>query len=218
MQTKKGPNILITGTPGTGYSYCRKCFVSKKWKKIDFGKTKKGKTTLSSQVAENAKMKHIEVSRIIEQYELHDGWDEEFECFNLNEDKVSFVHCYSIPKFILQWKKVCDELEKHMQEGNVVVDFHSCDFFPERWFDLVVVLRASNDILYPRLEKRGYSAKKIQENIEAEIFQVLLDEAKDSYKSEIVVELQSNSVEEMEKNLENTLKWISEWRRMRGIN
>jgi len=41
-----------------------------------------------------------------------------------------------------------------MSEGGNVMDFHSCDFFPERWFDLVVVLRTDNSILHPRLENR----------------------------------------------------------------
>jgi adenylate kinase len=35
-----------------------------------------------------------------------------------------------------------------------VVDFHGSEMFPERWFDLVVVLRTDNDVLYDRLEKR----------------------------------------------------------------
>lgn len=52
-----------------------------------------------------------------------------------------------------------------------MVDFHSCELFPERWFGLVVVLRADNSVLYPRLEKRGYDKKKIEENVEAEIMQ-----------------------------------------------
>ena len=30
--------------------------------------------------------------------------------------------------------------EIELSEGGTVVDFHSCDFFPERWFDLVLVL------------------------------------------------------------------------------
>ena len=38
--------------------------------------------------------------------------------------------------------------------GGNIVDFHSCDFFPERWFDLVIVLQTDNTILYDRLEKR----------------------------------------------------------------
>ena len=34
------------------------------------------------------------------------------------------------------------------------MDFHSCDFFPERWFDLVIVLQTDNTVLYDRLDKR----------------------------------------------------------------
>lgn len=41
-----------------------------------------------------------------------------------------------------------------MSEGGYIVDFHSCDFFPERWFDLVVVLRANTAVLYDRLKER----------------------------------------------------------------
>lgn len=51
--------------------------------------------------------------------------------------------------------QVVDALDKEMsEEGNRLVDHHGCDFFPERWFDLVVVLRADNTILYDRLQAR----------------------------------------------------------------
>lgn len=66
--------------------------------------------------------------------------------------------------------------------GGCVVDYHGCDFFPERWFDIVVVLRCDNTILYDRLAARGYDGKKIRENIECEIFGSLLEEALESYK------------------------------------
>ena len=36
--------------------------------------------------------------------------------------------------------QVCDELEDLMEEGGNIIDYHGCDFFPERWFDQVVVL------------------------------------------------------------------------------
>jgi hypothetical protein len=41
-----------------------------------------------------------------------------------------------------------------MESGGVIVDFHGADLFPERWFDLVVVLRTDNSVLYPRLQSR----------------------------------------------------------------
>ena len=41
-----------------------------------------------------------------------------------------------------------------MEEGGVVVEYHGCDFFPERWFDAVFVLRTDNTILFDRLQQR----------------------------------------------------------------
>ena len=54
--------------------------------------------------------------------------------------------------------------------------------FPERWFDLVLVLRCNNTLLFDRLNTRGYSGRKLEENLQAEIFQTILDEAKESYR------------------------------------
>lgn len=39
-------------------------------------------------------------------------------------------------------------------EGGKILDWHSCDLFPERWLDLVVVLRCDHTLLWERLEKR----------------------------------------------------------------
>lgn len=30
-------------------------------------------------------------------------------------------------------RQLCDEMETQMEEGGNVIDFHSCDFFPEHW-------------------------------------------------------------------------------------
>ena len=98
---------------------------------------------------------------------------------------------------------VCDELEPLMSgRGGIILEFHSCDFFPERWFQLVVLLRCENSQLYDRLKERGYNEKKITENIECEILDVLKEEVETSYKEEIVIELPSNSVEDMQSNIE----------------
>jgi hypothetical protein len=49
---------------------------------------------------------------------------------------------------------VIDELEPLVVEGGVVLDWHTCGIFPERWVDLVVVLRCDHSVLWERLEKR----------------------------------------------------------------
>jgi adenylate kinase len=90
--------------------------------------------------------------------------------------------------------------------GGYILDWHACDLFPERWIDLVIVLRCDSTLLYDRLTARGYKDKKLEENMDSEIMQVLLDEARESYKEEIVVELKSESTEDVE-------AWVDNWKK-----
>lgn len=48
--------------------------------------------------------------------------------------------------------------------------------------------------------------------MDSEIMQVLLDEARESYKEEIVVELKSESTEDVEGNLERIEQWVESWK------
>lgn len=50
--------------------------------------------------------------------------------------------------------QLLDYLEPMMSEGGIVLEHHTVDFFPERWFDLVLVLRCDNTVLYDRLVNR----------------------------------------------------------------
>ena len=92
-----------------------------------------------------------------------------------------------------------------------MVDYHSCDIFPERWFDLVVVLTCDNSELYDRLKARGYAERKISKNIECEIFHAIEEEARDSYTEEIVRVCPSNDIDEMEQNAADVKAWIDAW-------
>lgn len=53
--------------------------------------------------------------------------------------------------------KLLDELEPIASAGGVILDWHTCELFPERWADLVVVLRCDHTKLWERLEKRYVS-------------------------------------------------------------
>lgn len=59
---------------------------------------------------------------------------------------------------------------------------------------------------------RNYPEVKLQENIDSEIMEVLSQEARESYDEEIVVELQSNTAEEMETNIERIEAWLKQWK------
>ena len=65
---------------------------------------------------------------------------------------------------------------------------------------------------------RNYPLKKIQENNEAEIMEVVLDEARSSYAQEIVVELQSEATEDLDSNVARIIQWIEAWRKDRDID
>jgi adenylate kinase len=64
----------------------------------------------------------------------------------------------------------------------------------------------------------GYALKKIQENNEAEIMQTVLEEAHSSYPSEIIVELQSSTPDEMDSNVDRIVEWVKNWRTGRDLS
>jgi adenylate kinase len=159
-----------------------------------------GKTShcqsLLSQLNENLgeqKYNHYSISDVAKERKCIDSYDERLDTSVVDEDKL------------------LDSLEPDLENGGALVDWHCCEIFPERLIDLVVVLHTDNSILYDRLTKRGYKDVKIQENIDCEIMDVIGQEARDSYIPEIVIELNSNTVEEMEENVERIAAWATNW-------
>ena len=60
---------------------------------------------------------------------------------------------------------------------------------------------------------RGYPVNKVQENVECEIMQVILDEARESYALDIVQELRSDKYEDLEQNVERVQQWLENWKK-----
>ncbi|XP_076067500.1 adenylate kinase isoenzyme 6 isoform X2 [Oratosquilla oratoria] len=158
-----------------------------------------GKTTLAQLIAERTNMEAISVGDLAKANNFFCGFDEELQCPILDEDKV------------------LDELEDMIAEGGKIVDYHGSEFFPERFFDIVFVLRTDNTLLYDRLASRGYAGKKLEDNVECEIMNVLRDEALENYAADIVHELPSNTPDDMENNLQRILAWIESWIRDNNI-
>lgn len=102
-------------------------------------------------------------------------------------------------------------MEDELTKGGYIIDWHACDLFPRSWIDLVVVLRTDSTKLYDRLKARGYPEQKLQENLDSEIMEVLLHEARESYDGEIVVELWSDDEDDIEANSERIETWIKDW-------
>lgn len=109
-------------------------------------------------------------------------------------------------------KQLLDSIEDEVKQGGCIIDWHACDLFPRSWIDLVVVLRTHSQQLYDRLQARKYPDRKLQENLDAEIMEVLLSEAREAYDAEMVVELWSDGVEDLEANVERIEDWVRSWR------
>lgn len=76
----------------------------------------------------------------------------------------------------------------------------------------MVVLRTDSTKLYDRLKARNYPEQKLQENLDSEIMEVLLDEARQSYAEEIVVELRSDEADDIDENVGRIETWIKNWK------
>ncbi|KAA8492744.1 Adenylate kinase isoenzyme 6-like [Porphyridium purpureum] len=154
MVSSRRPNILVTGTPGSG------------------------KTSLSRRIVERLgadDYSHVELSAYVRENGMTLEYDEHFDTYEIDEDRT------------------LDALEPVQARGGMVMDHHSSDWFPERWFALVVVLHAATEVLWDRLSARGYSAHKVRENVQCEILNVVRDEAFESYPNAVILELQSDT-------------------------
>lgn len=154
-----------------------------------------GKSTLSKTLKEmpDLKIKLFNISEYAKENKIFESYDETRDSHVIDEDEL------------------LDRLETPLREGGCIVDWHCNDIFPERLIDLVVVLRCGTSALYDRLKARNYKDSKIQENIDAEIMSVVLEDALDSYDKRIVIELQNDEDKNIQENVDKIKTWIEQW-------
>lgn len=70
----------------------------------------------------------------------------------------------------------------------------------------------NNGLIWAHLSIRNYAEAKLQENLDSEIMEVLLQEARESFDEEIVIELTSNTSDEMESNVDRIEAWVKQWK------
>ena len=79
--------------------------------------------------------------------------------------------------------KMLKKLPKN--EEGIIVDSHLSHFLES---DYCIIVRTDLKKLYNRLKKRKYSKAKIKDNIESEIFEVCLDDARKLKRNVIIVD------------------------------
>ena len=122
-----------------------------------------GKTFVSKKLAKKNKAKYVDVNKIIKNYKLSEGYDKKRKCKVVDVKKLN---------------KVLIKMIKDSQE-DLVIDSHLSHFLPHKYVDLCIVTKCSIKKLKSRLKKRHYPKSKIKENVDVELFDVCLNEAKE---------------------------------------
>jgi len=151
--------IIVTGTPGTG------------------------KTTLSKKLAKKLNFHYIDINKVIKKYGISEGYDKKRKTKIIDVKKLN----KALVKEINNYKKTTKNSNKNIKNG-LVIDSHLSHYLPRKYVDLCIVVKCELKELERRLKKKNYSKNKVRENLDAEIFDVCLNEAKENKHKIIVID------------------------------
>jgi len=140
------------------------------------GSVGSGKTTLSKKLAKKLGFKYIDVNKIVKEYNLSESYDKKRKCKVVDVKELNKALIVKI-----------QNSEKDLEKG-MIIDSHLSHYLPKKYVDLCIVAKCDIKELDKRLKKRGYSKNKIKENIECEIFDVCLNEAKEAKHKILVID------------------------------
>lgn len=122
-----------------------------------------GKTVLAKALVKRIDAAYIDVTAVIKDSKISESYDEERKCEIVNTDKLNNL-----------LKKMIEESDK-----TLVIDSHMSHDLPKSHVQLCIVTKCELKELKARLEKRSYSKEKVRENLDSEIFDICLNEAKE---------------------------------------
>ena len=145
-----------------------------------------GKSAVSKILEEEYKVIHI--NELVKEMGFYDGVDEERDCLIADTEKIN---------------NYIQEKHKKLLENEVlIIEGHFSHLFNP---DAVIVLKTDTSVLKKRLEEKGFNKPKIEENIEAEIMDVILVEA-----TEVLKGLKLNIIDTTETSVKDVAKSIKE--------
>ena len=119
-----------------------------------------GKTRLAKWLAKKLSYLRLDLHDYYEQ--ISTGFDKKKDCYDIDLKRL---------------EKLVKEKRK---DSNLIIDSHVAHLLPKKIVDVCIVLTCDNlKKLERRLKRRKYSKKKIRENLDSEIFQICLNEAKE---------------------------------------
>jgi len=126
-----------------------------------------GKTFVARRISKKLNYTYVDVNKIIKEKNLGERYDRKRRCYEVDVNKLN-----------RELIKIIKE-EKNKKTKGIVIDSHLSHYLPKRYVDLCIVTKCDLKTLKKRLERRKYPKAKIRENLDAEIFDVCLNEAKE---------------------------------------
>ncbi len=167
--------ITVTGTPGAG------------------------KTFAAKRIARIMHARYFDLNAFIKKERLYDAYNSSLRTYDVDTRKLSrlsaiLFSAYSSTGRKLRLKKkeytlraLLAELSQHSwhhtEAQDIIIDSHLSHTIAS---DLCIVIRRDIALLAKEYRKRKYPAQKIRDNLESEIFQICLDEARTVQRNVIV--------------------------------
>ena len=148
--------IIVTGTPGTG------------------------KTALSRKIANELNLHYIDVNNVIRKYKIAEGYDQKMKTKIVDIKKLNKALIMEISQYKKTIKNKPHKSSKknpYEIKNGIIIDSHLSHYLAKKYVDLCIVTKCDLKELKKRLKKRKYTKEKIRENLDAEIFDVCLNEA-----------------------------------------
>ena len=131
-----------------------------------------GKTFLSKRLAKELQFRYVDVKKLISKNKLKERYDKKRESWVVDEIRLAKIAEIIIRK----------------SNSNLIIDSHLSHFINPRLADLCIITKCSLKVLERRLKKKGYNKDKVRENLDCEIFDVCLNEAKEKGHKILVVD------------------------------
>ena len=136
-----------------------------------------GKSALAKKLMKSLNYPLLDINKFIKQKRLSEGYDK--------KRKTNLIDTKKLNKAIIsEIKKVQKE---HSPKG-IIIDSHLSHYLPKKYVDLAIITKCNLKTLEKRLKKRNYPTSKIRENLDAEIFFICLNEAREAKHKILVID------------------------------
>lgn len=122
-----------------------------------------GKSTIARTVATKLNFEMLEINDLVRERSFFIGYD-------VFRDSL-----------IIDELLICNYLIPVLEENHQICLCGPILDLPSRLFEMIFVLRCNPGILRTRLSVRGYNTEKIEENVEAEIMDIVAEETRTIY-------------------------------------